>query len=221
MKETIAAWLKSHLINPQAFDGEALCDILAARIGNPQTPLRESLGLSVDDFSELIGFYFRTLPSLWNPQELCFKLFVHRALRLPFHCLVCGKAVDEKGLLTQKSKPLPIEEKPAWVETKAELQALFAEHESPHPMTKIWGKIIISACQSSHHLWEDLGVKNRTILSQLLAHYFPSLYAKNHSNMRWKKFFFRMLCEKEGVYLCKSPNCASCAEYAICFVQEE
>jgi nitrogen fixation protein NifQ len=219
MKETVAAWLKSHLAEP-SFEGLALGDILAVRIADPKNPLKESLGLDALAFAELLQFYFPALARSWNFQELCFKLFAHRSLEIPFHCLVCGKSVDKKGHLTQKSKPLPIDENPAWVETKAELQALFAEHASPNPMARLWGHIIISACSLSNHLWEDLGVKNRGILSQLIEKYFPLLYHKNKNNMRWKKFFFRMLCQKEGFELCKSPNCATCIDYTVCFAQQ-
>jgi len=39
--------------------------------------------------------------------------------------------------------------------------------------------------------------------------------------MRWKKFFYRTLCERDGVLLCKAPNCEVCEDYALCFVPEE
>lgn len=220
MKETIAAWLKSHLAEP-SFAGLALCDILAVRIADPGIPLKESLGLDALAFAELLQFYFPSLARSWDPQELCFKLFAHRSLGVPFHCLVCGKAVDEDYRLIQKSKPLPLQKNPAWIETEIELQALFLEHtKNAPPMTRHWASIIASACALSNHLWEDLGVKHRGILSQLIEKYFPLLYHENKNNMRWKKFFFRMLCQKEGFELCKSPNCATCIDHTVCFAQQ-
>jgi nitrogen fixation protein NifQ len=39
--------------------------------------------------------------------------------------------------------------------------------------------------------------------------------------MKWKKFFYRQLCEKAQVPICKSPSCAICTDYKLCFAPEE
>ena len=39
--------------------------------------------------------------------------------------------------------------------------------------------------------------------------------------MKWKKFFYRQLCQSEGVVICKSPVCSACEDFAQCFGQEE
>jgi nitrogen fixation protein NifQ len=39
--------------------------------------------------------------------------------------------------------------------------------------------------------------------------------------MKWKKFFYRQLCERAGVPICKSPHCAECCDRALCFGPEE
>lgn len=72
-----------------------------------------------------------------------------------------------------------------------------------------------------NHLWQDLGVTQRSDLSGLLTRHFAPLAALNVNDMKWKKFFYRQLCEREGVLICKSPICDSCSDYSICFGQEE
>lgn len=80
--------------------------------------------------------------------------------------------------------------------------------------------LVASACMCSDHLWQDLGLPNRGALSALLATHFPALAAKNSGDMKWKKFFYRQLCEREGFHACSAPNCAACADYSRCFAPE-
>jgi nitrogen fixation protein NifQ len=39
--------------------------------------------------------------------------------------------------------------------------------------------------------------------------------------MKWKKFFYKQLCEREGVNACKAPSCAACDDYSKCFGSED
>jgi nitrogen fixation protein NifQ len=71
------------------------------------------------------------------------------------------------------------------------------------------------------HLWQDLGLANRAELSQLIARWFPRLSAGNVGNMKWKKFFYRKLCELEGFTLCAAPTCAECSDFHDCFGDED
>ena len=82
-------------------------------------------------------------------------------------------------------------------------------------------KIVTSACMGSDHLWQDLGLWSRKDLSSLLSENFPSLAAKNTKNMKWKRFFYKQLCDAEGIYVCRSPSCEVCADYKVCFAPEE
>ncbi|MCX8016995.1 MAG: nitrogen fixation protein NifQ, partial [Rhodocyclaceae bacterium] len=79
---------------------------------------------------------------------------------------------------------------------------------------------IASAAMGENHLWQDMKLPNREALSRLLAEYFPALAAKNVHNMKWKKFFYRELCARAEVLICKSPHCAACDDYAVCFGPE-
>ena len=81
--------------------------------------------------------------------------------------------------------------------------------------------LVATACMGGDHLWQDLGLPDRKALSLLLSAHFPSLAAKNTGDMKWKKFFYKQLCEREGINACRSPSCAACGDYAKCFGAEE
>lgn len=72
-----------------------------------------------------------------------------------------------------------------------------------------------------NHLWQDLRLPSRRELSALIGRWFPSLAARNDRDMKWKKFFYRQLCERENVPICKSPSCGVCSDLALCFGTEE
>ena len=80
--------------------------------------------------------------------------------------------------------------------------------------------IVARRALAPNHLWEDLGLASRADLNDLIRRHFPSLFAMNDKNMRWKKFFYRMMCESEGLRLCKSPNCQLCPDVGTCFEAE-
>ena len=72
----------------------------------------------------------------------------------------------------------------------------------------------------ANHLWQDLGLPHRGDLSALLHRHFRPLAERNDQDMKWKKFFYRKLCEREGVLVCKAPNCAVCDDVGLCFGAE-
>jgi len=76
------------------------------------------------------------------------------------------------------------------------------------------------ASLGDNHLWQDLQFGSRAELSALMRRWFPALVAKNAGDMKWKKFLYRQLCEREQILICKSPSCAACCDYAICFGPE-
>jgi nitrogen fixation protein NifQ len=79
---------------------------------------------------------------------------------------------------------------------------------------------VARSAMGENHLWQDMGLPNRQALSDLMRENFPTLFALNSGNMKWKKFFYRQLCERAGVPICKSPHCADCDDYAVCFGPE-
>ncbi len=81
--------------------------------------------------------------------------------------------------------------------------------------------IIARRSMRDDHLWQDLGLMNRGELSRMLARHFPTLAAGNVNNMRWKKFFYRRICELEGFTLCSAPHCSVCKDFESCFGDED
>ena len=71
------------------------------------------------------------------------------------------------------------------------------------------------------HLWQDLGLSSRLDLSGLLHRHFAPLASRNVRDMKWKKFFYRALCEQEGMTICKSPVCDTCTDFPVCFGPED
>lgn len=88
------------------------------------------------------------------------------------------------------------------------------------PTTNRIAGVVTRRAMAPRHLWQDLGLRNRDELSQLLARWFPALAADNVDNMKWKKFFYRRLCELEGFTLCAAPTCRECGDFDACFGEE-
>lgn len=100
--------------------------------------------------------------------------------------------------------------------------ALLLEHRAFKDGSEEWmAEIVTAACMASDHLWQDLGLWSRTFLSQLMTQNFPTLAEKNIHDMKWKKFLYKQLCEKEGINACRAPSCQVCTDYLKCFGPEE
>lgn len=103
-----------------------------------------------------------------------------------------------------------------------DLLALLLEHRSfDHDESRWLAYAIATACMGGNHLWQDMGLPDRRTLSWLMTHHFSTLSARNAGDMKWKKFFYRQLCERAGLFVCRSPSCGVCADYATCFGPEE
>ena len=100
--------------------------------------------------------------------------------------------------------------------------ALLLEYRNDGSAETTWlAGAVAAACMGDNHLWQDLGLANRQELSDLLQTHFPLLYAKNTGNMKWKKFFYKQLCERAEIRACRAPSCAVCADYKACFGPED
>jgi len=84
--------------------------------------------------------------------------------------------------------------------------------------TILW---VAEACMGCNHLWQDMQLPNRLALSELMKNTFPTLAAKNTGDMKWKKFFYKQLCERADIFICKSPTCGVCVDYNKCFGAED
>lgn len=105
-----------------------------------------------------------------------------------------------------------------------DLVALLLDHADPavgsSPERERVAEQVAVACLGDNHLWEDLQLPSRRELSALFELWFPSLAARNRFDMKWKKFLYKQLCEREELFICKAPSCAVCSDRPACFGPE-
>lgn len=106
-----------------------------------------------------------------------------------------------------------------------DVSALLLAHADPTAGTEQdaarVAEVVAVACLGDNHLWQDLRFQNRGELNALLRFWFPALVVKNTGDMKWKKFFYRQLCQQAEILICKSPSCEICTDYALCFESPE
>ena len=97
---------------------------------------------------------------------------------------------------------------------------LLAQRSTEGNVGRWLAAMIARRSMEPNHLWEDLGLRERSELSRLLERHFAPLAARNTRNMRWKRFFYRMLCEDDGFVMCTTPVCTQCNDFDLCFGEE-
>ena len=90
----------------------------------------------------------------------------------------------------------------------------------PDSYTSLLSVLIARRATRPNHLWQDLGLTNRGELSRLMLRHFALLARRNTQDMKWKKFFFRMICRDEGYRMCAAPSCSECSDFNACFGDE-
>lgn len=104
-----------------------------------------------------------------------------------------------------------------------DLRRLLADNATrPGDPAALWlAAMVARRSLAPNHLWQDLGLRSRIDLSGLMRRHFQPLAERNDRDMKWKKFFYRQMCEAEGVVICKSPVCDTCSDFSLCFGAEE
>ncbi|MCW2312679.1 nitrogen fixation protein NifQ [Rhodoferax antarcticus] len=103
-----------------------------------------------------------------------------------------------------------------------DLRNLLLQYRAAESAAEVWlAQIVAFACCGRDHLWQDLGLANRSELSVLMTVAFPALAALNVGDMKWKKFLYRHYCSTESIYVCPAPSCGECADHAKCFAPEQ
>ncbi|MGO3927621.1 nitrogen fixation protein NifQ [Rhodopseudomonas pseudopalustris] len=97
---------------------------------------------------------------------------------------------------------------------------LLAHRSTPGEVGRWLATMVARRAMEPDHLWEDLGLRDRTELTRLLMRHFGPLARDNTRNMRWKRFFYRKLCEDDGMVMCSAPVCSQCNDFAECFGDE-
>ncbi|MFZ5603920.1 MAG: nitrogen fixation protein NifQ [Pseudomonadota bacterium] len=142
-------------------------------------------------------------------------------LAVPFQTEQCAVEITaanqalEKGALRQQLLEMRRDE---W----QEIRALLLNGRRNADIAEIWlADIVAAGCLGGNHLWRDLGLPSRAALRDMLLHNFPVVALRNDRDMRWKKFFYKQLCEQQGGYVCRSPSCDQCPTYQDCFGDEQ
>ncbi len=103
-----------------------------------------------------------------------------------------------------------------------EIRFLLRDHRAGHNDCELlMADIVAAGCLGGDHLWRDLGLMSRAELSGLMLQNFTGLAAANTGDMKWKKFFYKQLCEQGGGYVCRAPSCQECTAYDDCFGPED
>jgi nitrogen fixation protein NifQ len=97
---------------------------------------------------------------------------------------------------------------------------LLAQRSGKDDVSGWLAAMIARRAMEPNHLWEDLGLRERPELTRLLMRHFAPLAVRNTKNMKWKRFFYRMLCEDDGFVMCTTPVCTQCNDFDLCFGEE-
>ena len=167
-----------------------------------------------------------------QPDDLRTRVFaciIHEARITGRRPLIRGLAEDEfQQLLSSHFPGLRLENGESdpglneYIDSEfTDLVHLLHDHRAGDDAAATWlAYAVASAAMGENHLWQDMGLPSRQPLSQLMREHFTELAAKNIGDMKWKKFFYRQLCERAEVPICKSPHCAACVDYSVCFDHE-
>jgi nitrogen fixation protein NifQ len=145
-----------------------------------------------------------------------------------------GLAVGELSAMIARWFPTAAEVGGAWCQDNTDAEDARAEddefvmvrdlllaHRSSEGEYGRWlAAMVARRALEPNHLWEDLGLRDRSELSRLLARHFAPIATRNTNNMRWKRFFYRMLCEDDGLVMCSTPVCTQCSDFDLCFGEE-
>jgi nitrogen fixation protein NifQ len=99
-------------------------------------------------------------------------------------------------------------------------ELLLANRSSDGECGRWLAGMVARRAMEPNHLWEDLGLRDRSELTRLIARHFAPLALRNDKNMRWKRFIYRMMCEDDGFVMCSTPVCSNCGDYELCYGAE-
>lgn len=138
----------------------------------------------------------------------------HKGFRELLRCHLPHLTVDEFSNYSEMLDPARYDE-------HQDLRELFLSHRTATVAdAPALAGILTAGCMGGDHLWQDMGFWSRQDLSAFIGHAFAPLAAKNVHDMKWKKFFYKQLCNQEGVYTCRAPSCQVCVDYRECFGPE-
>lgn len=201
------------------------CDTPTVKIAAMQT-LSISAPTRQQYFQELTAASDQSPNSIWLAQIIASWLVGSSVLpdslglsKLQFQELLTAKF---PGVYVSSFAPSGIIADFSRMQEKHDLEKLLGQHCVTHDLApEYWITILVAACLGNDHLWQDLGLWSRDDLSALLKHNFTSLATLNCHDMKWKKFIYKMLCDAEGIYVCRAPSCEFCQDYLNCYGEED
>lgn len=103
----------------------------------------------------------------------------------------------------------------------SDLVDMLVEHRTVEDEDSTWlAHAMATACLGEDHLWQDMNLPSRQVLSDLFYGFFNGIAVRNRQDMKWKKFLYKQLCERAEIRICKAPSCGVCADYKLCFGSE-
>lgn len=177
-------------------------------------------GLSARALTVLFRRYFPGLLKA-KPDGFCLKVFLHGLVGKNFLCR-CDGVMASSPTDGDAEEETPQDTLIRRYGEISELRDLLLAHRTNGVEEEEWfASLLARASMGANHLWQDAGFLGRNDVSLLLSRHFTSLHDKNTGNMKWKKFFYKQLCEREGMNLCRAPSCSECSDMPRCFGPEE
>jgi nitrogen fixation protein NifQ len=99
-------------------------------------------------------------------------------------------------------------------------ELLWRFRTAPSPLNSLLSSLVSRRATRPNHLWQDIGLCDRSELSRLMQRHFSLLAQRNNQDMKWKKFFYRMICREDGFRMCTAPTCSECSDFPSCFGDE-
>ncbi len=184
--------------------------------------VREYLGFTPKDMKAFIEDNYDEWYKTKMETKTCWNTSLRCMLKEEFVCRICGEVVRPDGtwylargmMLKKEEKVLELVPKDRLDEYRDIYDLLMDYGEN-----KIFARAIAYGCLGSNHLYADMGFEDRSGVSYLMRTHFKGLYDLNVAlgDMRWKKFFYKQLCNQAEINLCKSPTCNTCEDRTICF----
>lgn len=206
-------WLIRYSADRHCPDIRALAAILTHRCSCPGAPYRLSLGLDPDELEAVTTRFFPGAAAAGWPMAGCWRRWTSESNRPDGPChrpedefAAPGHGRFSRSLLEQEEQ---------------DLCRLFVTHASGDGLWPvIFARLMARACMEPDHLWMSLGLGHRDQLTGILARHFAPLAARNDRDMRWKKFFYKLLCDEEKVWTCTASSCEICPHHPECYGPE-
>lgn len=205
-------WLMRYSAGRNDPDIRALACILTHRCSCPDAAYRRALGLDSEEIEAITTRYFPAAGAAGWPMGGCWRR--HTSEFSPAGGSCRDMVGDDDTAHGRFSRSLMEQE-------EQDLCSLFLNHATGKGLWPVvFARLIARACMEPEHLWMSLGLENRGQLTGILERHFPALAARNDHDMRWKKFFYKLLCDEEKVWTCTASSCEICPHHGECYAPE-